>query len=80
MTAKEKAIKLVEKFEPYVNYQKDDLINEIERMRINAKQCALICVDEILTFIKDADPQSLSYELMGYRDYWQEVKQQIKKL
>ena len=43
-----------------------------------AKQCALICVDEIL--------ENITEEVMTYKpfmmntDYWQEVKQEINKL
>lgn len=74
MTAKEKAKQLISKYSPKLPfYTEKDNLNK-------SKECALICVDEILTFIEDADPQSLSYELMGYRDYWQEVKEEINKL
>ena len=50
---------------------------EIEQMSISlAKQCALICVDEIL--------KSHYKVLVGVMpktyDYWQEVKQEINKL
>lgn len=37
----------------------------------DAKQCALICVDEILDVV---NPLTLEYE------YWEEVEQEIKKL
>ena len=67
MTAKEKAIELVNKF------------LQIYDGRVpQAKQCALICVDEIL--------QTIPNEVMSYKpfmmntDYWQEVKQEINKL
>ena len=43
-----------------------------------AKQCALICVDEILQTIPN---EVMSYEpFMMNTDYWQEVKQEINKL
>ena len=72
MTPKEKAIELISKFKPFADYQEDDCFNQIEKMLINAKRCALISVDEIL-FIVD-----------WYNDiefiWWQEVKQEIEKL
>ena len=69
MEAKEKAIELIEKFECLVDYQGDDCFTEREKMLINAKQCALIAVDEIL---KSPTPKQ--------EKYWQEVKNEIEKL
>tara|TARA_R110002051_G_scaffold268970_2_gene329031 strand:+ start:386 stop:571 length:186 start_codon:yes stop_codon:yes gene_type:complete len=61
MTAKAKAIDLVNKFQ----WKWD-----IARMSlVNSKQCALICVDEILEFHDRIDVK-----------YWNEVKQEINKL
>jgi homoserine trans-succinylase len=60
MTAKEKAKELVDKF---LNEQ-----NNTEEIS-EAKQCALICVDEILRILPFTDVK-----------YWQEVKQEINKL
>ena len=67
MTPKEKSIELVNKF------------LQIYDGRVpQAKQCALICVDEIL--------QTIPNEVMSYKpfmmntDYWQEVKQEINKI
>ena len=72
MTPKEKAVELVSKFKPFADYQEDDCFNQIEKMLINAKKCALIAADEIL-FIVDY-----------YNDvefiWWEEVKQEIEKL
>ena len=74
MEAKEKAIELVEKFTPLVEYW--DFCNC--ELRINediiadSKQCALIAVNEILNI-------TLSYAGKDY-DYWQQVKQEIEKL
>jgi hypothetical protein len=63
MTPKEKAAELI------VNYQlKCKSLNYDE-----AKQCALIAVDEIKTLLYDADR-------MYQYDYWYEVKQEIEKL
>ena len=59
MTPKEKAKQLVEQFS-WIDCSSD------------AKQCALICVDEILN-------GSRLFYIKDY-DYWKEVKQEIKKL
>lgn len=58
MEAKDKAKQLVDKF------------LALGMIRIQAKQCAVICVEEILSFLMDRFS-------IGY---WQEVKQEIKKL
>ena len=70
MTPKEKAKELVDRFK-WRDY--------VARMSLdNSKQCALICVDEIL--------QTIPEEVMSYKpfmmntDYWQEVKQEINRL
>jgi hypothetical protein len=58
MTAKDKAMEIAMKF---------DKKGETD----NAKQCALICVDEI---VKN------TLQVSQVLDYWQEVKQEIEKL
>jgi hypothetical protein len=66
MTAKDKAKELVDRFR----------IGD-RNMKSKAKQCALICVDEIINTYPtpwsslDIDPQ---------KEYWQEVEQEINKL
>jgi len=61
MTPKEKAKELVNKF------------LQIYDGRVpQAKQCTLICVDEML--------EELGEELKLAYNYWQEVKQEINKL
>ena len=76
MTPKDKAIELVEKFEPYVEYQGDDCFTEREKMLINAKRCALIAVDEIL--------HSHSHVFNGIKpsvyEFYNDVKNEIEKL
>ena len=57
MTAKEKAMELVDKFQ------------FMWMLKYDSKQCALICVDEILEFHDRIDVK-----------YWNEVKQEINKL
>jgi len=63
MTPKEKAKELVDNFLPHSTGNSN--INE-------AKQCALIAVDEIIDLVKHIDVDS--------EDYWQEVKQEIINL
>jgi uncharacterized protein YxeA len=72
MTAKEKAKELVEKYFYLFSLELENTIADYE-----AKQCALIAVDEILkeygTYYK--------VEVNGkYVSYWQEVKKEIEKL
>jgi hypothetical protein len=69
MTPKEKAEELVGK---YAMYLRANLMHN-EEANEDAKQCALIAVDEILEVI-----QNLYF--MGTVDYWQEIKQEIEKL
>jgi hypothetical protein len=69
MTPKEKAKELVDKFRLHV-LEKDFFGDSVEHD--NAKQCALIAVDEIISNrerIKGID-----------KLYWQQVKQEIEKL
>jgi hypothetical protein len=74
MTPKEKAHELINKF---LLYSDDgDLKNKYWKIR-NAKQCALIAVDEIL----DDDMYGMEEEYFENRiDYWEQVKQEIEKL
>ena len=58
MTAKEKAMELVDK-----------ILLHRWMLKYDSKQCALICVDEILEFHDRIDVK-----------YWNEVKQEINKL
>ena len=76
MTPKEKAQELVDLFSTYVDYQSDDCLNERQKMLINAKQCALISVDEILN-IDNIKPYILHKEIIKY---YIEVKKEIEKL
>tara|TARA_B110000285_G_scaffold36632_1_gene39620 strand:+ start:399 stop:596 length:198 start_codon:yes stop_codon:yes gene_type:complete len=65
MTAKEKAKELVNKF------------LQIYDGRVpQAKQCTLICVDEIL----ESHYKVLVGVMPKVSDYWQEVKEEINKL
>jgi len=67
MTPKEKAEELVEKMLGDNNHY---LNKNIEIDKLIAKQCALICVEEILkTFLEDDLTKS----------YWEEVKQELNQ-
>ena len=73
MTAKEKAEELVERF-----LETQSNTEEL----YDAKQCALICVDEIELYrkqIEDEYDEDL-YHAYGVEEYWQEVKKEIEKL
>ena len=80
MTPKEKAKELFDKFYPYVMmdgyYYEATKEGDIQ----NAKECALIAVDEIISnmpygFYSGIIPAYKGTDL----DYWQEVKQEIEK-
>ena len=79
MKPKEKAKELVNKFNEYTVVETIHYPNgKIKEGYTNAKQCALIAVNEIL----NANP-TIIYKMTGIvkRDkYWQEVKQEIEKL
>ena len=74
MTPKEKAEQLISNFSPYVYcYIGSGMLTNTfdnEAIKMNAKQCALIAVDEIL----------LGYMGNPKVKYWTEVKQEIEKL
>ena len=70
MTAKEKAKELVDKF---LNEQ-----NNTEEIS-EAKQCALICVDEMLEFAYDIEWEKKEEAISKFK-FLKEVKQEINKL
>ena len=70
-TTKEKAIELVERFLALKKINPNAITRPYNWQE--AKQCALICVDEILE-IKSV------YHSIELDNYWQEVKQEIEKL
>jgi len=71
MTAKEKAEELVNKF----SFFADTLHNGNKE---NAKQCALISVDEIIKSNPHSNPFNTDvHSTMGY---WNEVRYEIEKL
>jgi hypothetical protein len=70
MTPKEKAEELVDKFYPRATSYASDRKNQIE----NAKECALIAVDEILNVLWHTHKNEEVWR------YYLEVKQEIEKL
>lgn len=74
MTPKEKAADLVAKFKMFACW---GLFEDEYEAQQNAKQCALIAVDQILNM---DNPICESTEADKFYDYWQEVKNEIEKL
>jgi hypothetical protein len=79
MTPKEKAEELVHKFKKYSYYPttNDDVLF-VNQLNFNAKQCALIAVDEMLNEYPSQVPKD-SYEMERHL-YWIEVKNELEKL
>jgi uncharacterized membrane protein len=76
MTPKEKAINLVDSYRKILMNEDTECGNEI-LCTVIAKQCALIAVDEIL----DVDYFDMSEEhFENIMEYWEQVKNEIKKL
>jgi hypothetical protein len=77
MTPKEKAYELFEKFLPILGgiEKKDWVYFHGEE----AKQCALIAVDEIINQF-DVHPSVQTHFKYDKLIYWQEVKQEIEKI
>ena len=78
MEAKEKARELVDSFMSYSDYTECANFTERENQLKNAKQCALICADELKKEVTQINDD------MGYcslaAGYWEEVKKEIEKL
>ena len=72
MTPKEKAIELYNKMYE-TGFKPKSVLIRIEQ----AKECALIAVDEILKAVNNPDE---TYLMKHSVDYWQEVKQEIANL
>ena len=77
MTPKEKAKELVDKFTLYLGTEVngDECYVDI----IEAKQCALICVDEILEFAYDVEWEKRE-EAVSKLKFLKEVKQELNKI
>jgi hypothetical protein len=77
MKPEEKAKELFGDFEPLV-FNPEDSVNACDS---KTKQCALICVDEILKWYKsDEMIQDFFNGESPSEKYWSEVKQEIEKL
>lgn len=74
--AKEKANELANKFVFKSVFDMDN--KELAEARKQGKQCALICVDEILKTLAELLPYGVDY--LQKRDELLEVKQEIEKL
>ena len=70
MTPKEKAKELIDRFNEYtvvssIHYPSGKIMEDLT----NAKQCALIAVNELIKSVSDVNSW-----------YWEEVKEEIEKL
>ncbi len=80
MTEKEKAKELVDVFIPFSDAS-NPLGHYSDSVALaNAKQCALICVEEILSLKCESVPKENNPHHYYSREYWQQVKQEIEKL
>jgi len=81
ITPKEKAEQLISNFSPYVYcYMGSGMLTNTcddEVIKMNAKQCALIAIEEIMQIIKEASTLDVIYY---NKEYWVLVKQEIEKL
>ena len=76
MTAKDKAKELVDRFKGVTRPFSKRRTLKVDIHPEHAKQCALICVDEILESLWNVGHSFSNDEI----NYWQEVKQEIEKL
>jgi hypothetical protein len=79
MKAKEEAKELVDRFKAdtvIYTWDNNGYEVDIETSLGNAKNCALICVDEIL----ESHYKVFGVVMPKTYNYWQEVKQEINKL
>ena len=90
MTPQEKAKELFDAYRIVLIQSETEAGEEILCISI-AKQCALKLVDKIINESEENDVDdfysdqgyyidNLTYKVLGYNEYWQEVKQQIEKL
>ena len=75
MTPKEKALKLCDAFYQFLPLEQHVILWAYDGWK-NAKQCALIAVDEILNTIE----YSSQADELSKVSYWEEVKNEINKL
>ena len=75
MNSKEKAWELYNKYRTLESKFGDKVLYNYD-----AKQCALIAVDEIDLLLQNSTPNDDPYANLSSLEYWQEVKQEIEKL
>jgi hypothetical protein len=85
MTPKEKAEQLISNFSPYVYcYMGSGMLTNTcddEAIKMNAKQCALIAVDEMIAMLPFTDLTTyMGKWCEQQRNYLNEVKQELEKL
>lgn len=73
MTPKQKAEEMIHKY--FLPLDESIQLDFIGKRKKHAKECALICVDEIINAFEN---MILSHK--KDEEYWQEVKQEIQKL
>jgi hypothetical protein len=73
MTPKEKAEELVDKIYYCQRYADGEDYIPLEAVK-RAKQCALVAVNEIINSVDDEHVSDI------FKEHWQQVKQEIKKL
>jgi len=78
---KEKAIELVNKFLPYVDWMdiKTDETNR-EWAIINAKNCALITINELINATQYKNHITYAHNEIETTEYWLELKQEVELL
>jgi hypothetical protein len=78
MDPKEKAIKLIEYYEPFVDYNDCDCFTQRENMKKNAIICAMISVNEII----NSNPHSnlLNTGVYSTMKFWQDVKYELENM
>ena len=76
MKAKNKAKELLDRYAPLAKYW--DCYNDEPLEENNAKQCALIAVEEIIKVLVDLSNGEFTF--IKDVEYWQEVKNEIEKL
>lgn len=79
MNTEDKVKELIDKFSEYSHSEWNEDSGYDEESRIeNAKQCAIICVDEILDVLGEAGVYSFADPKVS--EYWKEVKDKINQL
>lgn len=80
--SKEKAQELVDKFKPYMYpfaagsaYLSGD--REGNKVLKDAKECAIICIDEKISEFKEMGNNIMGLQFDGKIKYWEEVKNEV---